>query len=327
LLAPLALLDAADFDTGLSPENARHAWSVALRCASCADLDRPLPGTTPAAVAIIASANVFTAPLEWCFQLVARGVRVVLKAASAQAGAAAAIGQLPGVDVRRWTGGELADEARALAGVDAAIVFGGHPTIEAIRARAPVPVLGLGPRFGIAWAPRVDAAAAAGLARDLAAYDSRGCMSPAALFTGPLPPFDTLAEAMAEAERRWPRGRISDAEAAELRRLGMLARATGSWIEGAGWAVAGIPAARFSPVALPRALVVHAVEGAAPIESALAPWLGELGTIGVGPGAPPIPLLAGHAARSAALGTMQAPPGDRPSHDGIDVLAWAWGRR
>ncbi len=325
LLQPLARLDAASFDTGLSPENARACWLDALELADQADLARPLTGTAPRAVAIIASANVFTAPLEWAYQLAARGVRVVLKAASRQQGSAAALAALPGVEVRSWLGGDdLEAEARTLAQVDAAVVLGAEPTIRAMKNRAPVPVLGLGPRFGIAWAPKIDASGAALLARDLARYDGRGCMSPTALFTA-APDLAVLAAAMADAERHWPRGEVSAEEAVETRRLTMLARATGGAVEGEGWAVLELPAARFQPATLPRVLVVHRAAAVEEMAAALAPWRAELGTVGTTDTAGVRGVLdAAPGVRLCPPGEMQRPPGSRPLHDGVDVLAWLW---
>lgn len=313
-LEPLATLDPAAFDTGLSPENARACWSTALACASMADLSRPLPGSPPGAVAIIASANVFTAPLEWAYQLAGRGVKVYLKASSAQRASAAAIGRIEGVEVGHWRGGDVAAEKAALARVDAAIVLGAEATIDAIRARSATPVVGLGPMFGVAaWTGDAHAHA-----RDAALYDGRGCMSPAALL-GRAVDLDALAGAMAEAERRWPRGRVSAEEASEIRRLASLARATGTWREGPGWGLARLPLSRLEPRGLPRVLCVYEGDDDE-VAAALGPWRTQVGTVaGPVPGNYP-------RARRCNPGQMQAPPGDRRLHDGIDVMEALWTR-
>lgn len=313
-LERLAALDAAEFDTGLSPETARACWSTALACADLADLSRPLQGSPPGAVAIIASANVFTAPLEWAYQLAGRGVRVLLKAASSQRASAAAIGRIEGVEVDHWQGGDVVAEAAALAQVDAAIVFGAEATIDAIRARSAKPIIGLGPMFGVtAWTGNPSA-----LALDAALYDGRGCMSPAAV-VGREIDIDALAEAMAHAESRWPRGRVSPEEASETRRLAFLARATGAWREGPGWAVARLPLSRLEPRGLPRVLCAYEGDDDE-IVAALAPWKMQVGTLaGPVPGDYP-------RARRCAPGEMQAPPGDRRYHDGIDVMEALWTR-
>ena len=80
-LDALAALDAAAFGTGLSPQNARACWAAALEGAQQVPLDRELQGEPPRCVTIVASANVFTAPIEWAWALSARGVRVILKSA------------------------------------------------------------------------------------------------------------------------------------------------------------------------------------------------------------------------------------------------------
>lgn len=313
-LERLAALDAADFGTGLSPANARACWATALAGADLADIARPLPGRPPRDVAIIASANVFTAPLEWAYQLVCRGVHVVLKAATAQRASAAAIGRIEGIDVQHWQGGDVAAEAAALARVDAAIVFGADSTIEAIRSRSPCPIIGLGPMFGVAaWTGDAQA-----LAWDAALYDGRGCMSPAAVVGGSID-LDVLAEAMSQAEASLPRGRLSPEEASEIRRLSFLAQATGAWREGAGWAVARLPLSRLEPRGLPRVLCVYEGDDRK-IGDALGPWREQVGTV-AGPVPGDFPR-----ARRCEPGQMQSPPGNRRYHDGIDVMEALWTR-
>ncbi len=314
VLARLAALDAAEFGTGLSSQNARACWSTALACADLADNRRPLPGTRPRAVAIIASANVFTAPLEWAYQLASRGVHVVLKAASAQRASAAAIGRIEGVEVQHWRGGDLAAEAAALSRVDAAIVFGASSTIDAIRARARCHIIGLGPMFGVSFWTGDGGA----LARDAALYDGRGCMSPAAV-VGPSIDLDALSRAMSAEEERLPRGRVSPEEASEIRRLAFLAQATGAWREGPGWAVARLPLSRLQPRGLPRVLCVYEGDHNEIID-ALAPWRHQVGTVaGPVPGDYP-------QARRCDPGAMQVPPGSRSFHDGINVMEALWRR-
>jgi hypothetical protein len=63
-------------------------------------------------------------------------------------------------------------------------VFGGEDAVDSWRRRAGDRLLAYGPRLSIAVVARgVDlAAAAAGLARDIALFDQRGCLSPQAIF-------------------------------------------------------------------------------------------------------------------------------------------------
>ena len=145
--------------------------------------------------------------------------------------------------------------------------------------------------------------------RDVALYDTDGCMSPVGVVTpealdaGAL---DALAAAMQAAEQRWPRGAIRPEDAATIRARAFLARAFGQVREGPAWTVLQLPPRLFSPFALPRVLTVY------PGLTDLEPYAALLGTVaGSAPDA--------DARRFCALGAMQTPPHDG-THEGIDVL-------
>ena len=333
-LDALLRVDAATLDTGLSAENARAGWAAAIEGARRVDLVGELPGRAPSAVVIVASANVFTAPIEWAWALSQRGVRVILKSARGLAAVGEAIAEaMPGVEARDWRGGDLGAEAAALQEADCAMVFGSRETVAAIRARSPVPVLGFGPRFGVATVRRMNQTNAAKIALDHALYDGRGCMSPAAVFVedregGGAPPV-ALFDALGAMDARLPVGRISAAEEVDRRALLLLGRAVGSgWAVGS-WIVVELLAERFEPRGLPRVVVLHP---GAPSAATIRPWRAELGTIAVQRGAerdtrrePGLVEAFGledlPPARVCPVGTMQRPPGDRALHDGVDVLA------
>ena len=96
-------------------------------------------------------------------------------------------------------------------------------------------------------------------------------------------------------------------------------------MEGPGWSVLELPAARFQPVTLPRVLVVHHARDGAEVAAAVAPWRAELGTVGTTDEAAAGRVLGtAHGLRRCGIGEMQRPPGDRPEHDGIDVMEWLW---
>lgn len=332
----LAELDAAPLSPTLSPANARACWAAAVDGARRVDLGRALPGPLPACVTIVASANVFTAPMEWVWALGSRGVRVILKSARGLTAVGEALAvALPNVEHRAWRGGDEAAEAAALAESDAALVFGSAATIDTIRARSPVPVLGFGPRFGLTWLDRGKEVAYAGIARDHALYDGRGCMSPAAVGVSPTADIDEvahgIAEAMAAAEAELPIGEITPAEAAELRALALLGRVEGRVHSSRGWLVVTLPLPRLRPRALPRAVILHQT-ALGDLGAVIAPWRTELGTVALAEAAEGD--LRGHPGMAAtlgltglppgrvcAIGEMQRPPGDRALHDGIDVLA------
>lgn len=332
-LDALAGIDAATLGTALPPAHARAVWAMAIEGARSVPLDLPLAGPPPASVTLVASANVFTAPIEWAWALSSRGVRVVLKSArglSAVGDALAAA--LPGVEAHYWPGGDLDAEAAALADSEVAMVFGSAETIVEIRARSPVPVLGFGPRFGVILLDAAGLADSEALVRDHALYDGHGCMSPAAVFSPDPLPLESLERALREADVRWPAGAFTPADASARRSLAMLARIEGRLLEVGSWLVVALPGRHVRPRGLPRVMVVH--EGVDP-GAALAPWREELGTVAI-PGAEESDTGVHEAlakqlgldqlppARVCAVGEMQRPPGARRLHDGVAVLPALW---
>jgi hypothetical protein len=317
-LAELAALDPAAWATGLSDANARACWAAAVADLDPAALTAPVAGTPPRAVLVICSGNVFTAPLPWLLHLAARGVRTLVKPASGQEASVEAMAAVTGAEVRRWEGGDRDAEAATMAEVDAVIAFGGAEAMAAIGARIPPGVVWLpfGPRFGVGVTQRLTEAAV----EDLALYDGRGCMSPAAYFVRE-PNLEAAAAWMAAAQARWPRGPLDPVEAAGIRARLMLARAAGRKIVGEGWAVIELATAHFTPVALPRVLVLHPFREVEEVRTAVAPWRDRLGTV-----ATDIPGLYLGAPRMCAPGRMQHPACGR-FHDGVDVLGALWRQR
>lgn len=312
----LAALDPTGWGTGLSADNARACWSGAVADLDPAALTAPVAGTKPDAVLIVCSGNVFTAPLPWLLHLRARGVRVIAKPASGQEASVRAMAEvIGGVEVRAWRGGDAEAEGAAMAGVDGVMAFGGAEAMAEIGRRVPPGVVWLpfGPRFGVGVVDTLDARAV----EDVALYDGHGCMSPAAYFARHAD-LDAAAAWMEAAEARLPRGEVDPADAAAIRARVMLARAVGEKRTGPGWAVLRLPAAHFSPVALPRMLVVHPFEDIEEVRAAVAPWRDRLGTV-----ATDLPGAYLGAARMCAPGRMQHPACGR-FHDGVDVLGALW---
>lgn len=321
--------------TGLSAAGAKHAWDAALAGLVPDDLARRLEGAAPRRVGIVCSGNVFIAPLEWTFSLALRGVDVVLKPATGQEatvhGMVAALAGLPGrVEVAMWKGGDVENEALALAGCDAVLGFGGAEAMEAIGLRlatwAPAPLwLPFGPKAGVAVVASLDHACAERLADDHALHDGRGCMSPAAVLAVDAD-LQAMATAMVAAQATWPRGDLSPAEGAAVRARIALARVLGSVHEGEGWAVLELPVSHLRLAALPRVAVVHRVcslEEADTLVAAQGDRVGTLATetpTGLGLRDPSKP-----APRVCAPGEMQRPPFAR-FHDGVDVLGALWRR-
>ncbi len=309
LLQRLRAVDATTLGVlNLSPAMLHETWSAALSGFDCAPRGLDLRGMT---VVIIGAGTVYTALLPWLVLLAEAGATVRVKPAHGQERVVTTLAAITGATVHVWKGGEAGPEARALHDADVIIAFGSNETIAALRARAPrgAQFFGFGARFGLAYAQTLADADIAAIVRDVALYDTDGCMSPVGVVTpealdaGAL---DALAAAMQAAEQRWPRGAIRPEDAATIRARAFLARAFGQVREGPAWTVLQLPPRLFSPFALPRVLTVY------PGLTDLEPYAALLGTVaGSAPDA--------DARRFCALGAMQTPPHDG-THEGIDVL-------
>lgn len=300
----------------LSVEGLRLVLGHALDAISPTALRAALEqgGEAYSQVGYVAARSVLTAPLEWCALLLAHGSRVHLKHPAGAPGLAPWL-----VDHAEAVGLPLtaSSHREPLSSAELVIAMGSDATLRTLAARYGQ-VLGFGHRVSLAILPQntprplIDA-----LAADLAAHDGRGCMSPCLVLTTDSSLSDPLAEAMAAAQVRWPRGSLSDGEHAALRTRRALARAAGRVHEGQGWSVHQLPLALVRPVSLPRSAQVAVVPGLMDALASLTPSFPPLSTLSA-------PTALHHALRSLAprvceLGQMQRPP-LRRHHDGVEHL-------
>jgi hypothetical protein len=89
-----------------------------------------------------------------------------------------------GIAAVTWAGGDAELEAPVLAGAGRVLAYGDHAAVADLERRAPGKVADYGPKlsFGVLGTDAVAADAAAGLARDVALFDQRGCLSVQAVF-------------------------------------------------------------------------------------------------------------------------------------------------
>jgi hypothetical protein len=300
---------------GLSPEGRDLVLAHALDALDEASLARVPIRRAWRSATFVAARTVATAPIEWIALLLLRGTPVVLKhpaATGAFAGWLARHARAVGLPLSATSDRSAVDDAELV------LAMGNDASMDAIRARATGTLHTFGHRFSAAyWGPDAPVEAfAEAVATDLAAHDSRGCMSPAVVLCAAdlevaLP---ALAAAMTAAEARWPRGALGPAELADLRTRRALARASGGASHlGDGWQIDVLAAEHATPSALPRAVQLVPV---APDDawSVLAPWQDALSTVG-GTVDWPVPT---HTRRTAA-GLMQAPPLIR-HHDGVSTV-------
>jgi len=232
-----------------------------------------------------------------------------------------------------WRGGDRALEAPLLAAAGRVLAYGERETLDDLERRAPGKLVGYGPATSLAvvGAETDPLATAAGLARDVALFDQRGCLSVAAVYAAG--DADELAEALAAElaglAARWPPGPIDPAAAAavqQLRAEADLAGLSRPPLPLPAGTVVVDPRPAFRPTPGLRTVRVHPLADLSPLPELLAPWHGRLqGAALAGPDAEALrPALAGLGiSRFAAPGDLQSP--DAGWHNGgrhpLDALA------
>jgi hypothetical protein len=185
----------------------------------------------------------------------------------------------PAVAAAAWPGGDERLEAPVLAAATTVIAYGDEPALADLRRRAPGKVVEYGPKTSLAAV--MDAAAAEGLARDVALFDQRGCLSVAAIYTPGDP--DALAvrleEALAELARRWPPGPPDPATVSAVQQMRLEAEMRGLRrsvlpVLAGTVLVDPDPAFRLSPGL--RMVRIHPLADLARLPEVLAPWRGKL---------------------------------------------------
>ena len=196
-----------------------------------------------------------------------------------------------------WTGGRRELEAPVLASAGRVLAYGDAETVADVEARAPGKVMAYGPRTSLAALGReVDLQSVAeGLARDVALFDQRGCLSVAAVYVagdgGAVEPrAESLARLLAAELGRyaalWPPGPVDDPAAtaavaavqqvraeAELRALPRPPVADDSIAAGT---VVVEPEPAFRPSPGLRTVRVHPLADLARLPELLAPWRDRL---------------------------------------------------
>lgn len=305
--------------------------------ARAAGLARPAPAATPALV--ILAGNLPALAVQPLLPALALRRPVLFKSSSAEpffapAFLAALARREPrlgeAVAAASWPGGEVEIEAPLLAEVGTVLVYGDQKTLDDLARRAPGKVVGYGPKTSLAViGAEVDPEeVAAGLARDIALFDQRGCLSLAAVYTAgdAAALAHALGTALAALARDWPPGPGGLGELAGLQQLRLAAEVRGlarADLPAEAGTVVVEPEPAFRPSPGRRAVRVHPLLDLARLPAHLAPWRGRL------QGA----ALAGREALALApalseLGFSRfAPPGELQSPDvtwwngGIDPLA------
>lgn len=323
-LARLRGRDAEALGQGLSAAGAAAALGTAISAINAEGLAAELatPGRRPARVVIVVAYGVFTSPIEWCALLLAAGCVVHLKAPARDPALCLALAE----DMRAEGLPCTASPDRRLPACDKVLAFGGDAGVAAVAAGSAAPVVQHGHRMSVLLTEG-DPVLAHAWAWDAAWYDTRGCLAPTALFClgDPGPLVEALHEAMGQAAMAMPRGACDPGLGPEWRRRVGLARRLGRALVGEEHAVLQLPAAHFLPLALPRMIVVHAIEDGHALHRLLRPWAAHLSTLGTEDwlrhwrDAPQWWPVYAAFPRLAQPGALQRPPFPR-RHDGLPML-------
>ncbi len=207
------------------------------------------------------------------------------------------------------------EEGLDVASVDRGVIhaYGTDATLRAVEAAARVPVLGHGTGLGVCVVGGDPVAAGEAIARDVVAFDQRGCLSPRIVWVDGGARARDVAHALASALEASPvpRGVLSVDERGEARRWGESMRFAGQVWEGP-WGAVGLTCAPDAVLGPPGRHVHVAPFATTPeLRAALAPLARFVTTIGFQDGGLDPAALVPHA-RVVALGSMQRPPLDGP---------------
>lgn len=215
-----------------------------------------------------------------------------------------------------WQGGDEALEHPIFERAETVVAYGDQTSIDSIARRASGQCVLYGPKISLAVVSRdVDFTTVAdGLARDVALFDQRGCLSIHAVYTdgNPARLATLLTAALARRAVAWPPAAIDPIVAAAVQQLRLEARLRGldrPPIELAAGTVIVEPRTDFRPSPGLRTVRVHPLQDLAKLPALLAPWHGRLQGAALA-GAPAWALESSLAAlgvsRCAAPGQLQA---------------------
>lgn len=224
-----------------------------------------------------------------------------------------------------WPGGDRELEAPVLAAAGRVVAYGELEALNDLERRAPGRVVGYGPKTSLAVVGAEVGGGAAleemtrGLARDIALFDQRGCLSIAAVWTAgdARALAERLAEELGELARRWPPGPAGVVELSGVQSMRLEAEMREVFQEQLEPLAAGTvivdPAPAFRPSPGLRAVRVHPLPDLGRLPAILAPWRGRLqGAALAGADAEAL------APRLAELGVSRfAAPGELQSPDAL----------
>lgn len=226
----------------------------------------------------------------------------------------------PALAALTWTGGDAELEQPVLEGAARVLAYGGGDAMADLERRAGDRLVAFGPKISLAAIGRGVApeSVAEGLARDIALFDQRGCLSVQAIYTTgePAALARDLARALAETADRWPMGILEPGVASAVRQLrdeSMMRGLTVADLPPRQGTVIVDPDSTLRPSPGGRTVLLHPLENLAHLPDLLAPWSGRLqGLAAAGDDA----LALGPAFERLGV-TRIVPPGELQSADAL----------
>jgi hypothetical protein len=189
----------------------------------------------------------------------------------------------PALAAITWPGGDEVLEAPLLAAAGRVVAYGDQDSIDDLERRAPGKIVAYGPKTSLAViGGNVEPqSVAAGLARDVALFDQRGCLSIQAVYTvGDAP---VLAEAMAAElaaiAEEWPSGSLDPVAVAAVQQIRSESQMRGLFKPELPIDVGTVvvePNLDFRPSPGVRTVRIHPLDRTEPLPEILAPWAGQL---------------------------------------------------
>lgn len=182
-----------------------------------------------------------------------------------------------------WAGGDAALEEPLLQAAGRILAYGEQPAIDALERRAPGKVFAYGPKTSLAAIGRdvEPASVAPGLARDIALFDQRGCLSLQAVYAAgdAVGLARSLARELESLAVQWPAGSLEPSAAALVQQLRAEASMRGLYRPelplGAGTVIVE-PQTAFRPVPGLRTVRIHPLARLERLPEILSPWAGRL---------------------------------------------------
>jgi len=262
----------------------------------------------PPKIGIILARGVFVAGLEWLYLCICSGAEVLIKPPR---GNFSFYEQLTRSLKEKGIQISCTLDHNDLHNMDSIIAFGSNDSLSNITQQySSSYICGFGEKLSIAFCDDVDLVSH--LARDVFAYATKGCMSPAAIFTQNRNLASRLCEELENLVSEF--GFVSEMDGDERRYRSSVAALTGKVHNYSAGSVFEYTLETFFTTALPYSPNVYCIDSLDEVYKILQQYHGKISTIGWG-------LSESHqdicsmAHRVCNLGSMQTPPFPR-KHDG-----------